>query len=451
VKILSYGTLLARTGQAGIYDRRLMAVGHSHRRTVVLSRSGTPSLEIPTDRPASGAPIADDGFTVMRKWRTGRSRPRAPRRGVWRRVRRVATVAALVVLVPVLASFASTMLQASNSSFSIRSVEWLRDHGAAGLVSRVESIYYSLTAPSKGGPALRRLPHVGVAGGAQGGSSHVGVPAEYRPRRIAPLTRTPLPGEGAWVATRRHAGPRAPVLVSTFRSEPTEYPRLVAGVAWIDTAHTVVTLYPGRSEPAVELPGRGPMEVPSRLRGRLLATFNSGFKLADSNGGFAMNGHTYAPLRDGKATFVRYRDGRVDVLAWHDGSNAPGDIVFARQNLPLIVEGGRLNPNLSESGEWGATLGNAVRVWRSGIGIDRHGNLIYAAANDQTVGSLARILAHAGAVRAMELDINSYWVTFNSYGAPGANDPQKLLGEMDRPATRYLEADDRDFFAVFER
>jgi hypothetical protein len=361
----------------------------------------------------------------------------------------VATAAALVALVPALASFTSTMLEPSNSSFSIRSVEWLRDHGAAGLVSRVESIYYNLTAPSKGGPALRKLPHVGVAGGTQSGSRQV--PAEYRPRRIAPLTRPALPGEGAWVATRRHAAPDAPLLVSTFRSEPTEYPRQVAGVAWIDTARTVVTLYPGRSEPAVELPARGPMEVPSSLRHRLLATFNSGFKLADASGGFAMDGHTYAPLREGQATFVRYRDGRVDVRAWHGGSTAPGDVVFARQNLPLIVAHGRLNPNLNESGEWGATLGNAVRVWRSGIGVDRHGNLIYAAANDQTVRSLARVLAHAGAVRAMELDINSYWVTFNSYGAPGASDAQKLLGEMERPATRYLEPDDRDFFAVFER
>jgi hypothetical protein len=51
----------------------------------------------------------------------------------------------------------------------------------------------------------------------------------------------------------------------------------------------------------------------------------------------------------------------------------------------------------------------------------------------------------------MELDMNSYWVTFNTYGAPGAAAPQKLLAEMERPATRYLEPDDRDFFAVYEK
>ncbi len=51
----------------------------------------------------------------------------------------------------------------------------------------------------------------------------------------------------------------------------------------------------------------------------------------------------------------------------------------------------------------------------------------------------------------MELDINSYWVTFNSYARPGAGAPSSLLPGMARPATRYLSPDDRDFFAVYLR
>ncbi|MBV9716904.1 MAG: hypothetical protein JOZ64_16130, partial [Solirubrobacterales bacterium] len=68
---------------------------------------------------------------------------------------------------------------------------------------------------------------------------------------------------------------------------------------------------------------------------------------------------------------------------------------------------------------WGATLGNAVRVWHSGVGLDARGNLLYGAADDQTAASLAEILQRAGAVRAMELDINSEWVTFNFFTAFG--------------------------------
>jgi hypothetical protein len=193
------------------------------------------------------------------------------------------------------------------------------------------------------------------------------------------------------------------------------------------------------------------MEVAPSQRGRLLATFNSAFKLSDSHGGFALDGHTYAPLHPGMATLVGTRDGRVDVRAWTGGATAPAGVLFARQNLPLIVDGGRPNPNLSDGPEWGLTLGNAIRVWRSGVGIDRAGHLIYAAANDQTVGSLANILIRAGAVRAMQLDINSYWVTFISYAAPFAGRPSSLLPDMTRGPDRYLSPDDRDFIAVYAR
>jgi hypothetical protein len=115
------------------------------------------------------------------------------------------------------------------------------------------------------------------------------------------------------------------------------------------------------------------------------------------------------------------------------------------------VQNGKLNPRVSNGSEWGATLGNEIRVWRSGVGVDAHGDLLYAAADNQTAESLALILQRAGAVRAMELDINYEWVTLNFYGGFGAADPTKLLPGMNREATRYLSPDDRDFFAVFTR
>jgi hypothetical protein len=240
------------------------------------------------------------------------------------------------------------------------------------------------------------------------------------------------------------------VLVTSYRPDP-NYPQMVAGVAWIDSAATSTQLYPGRAEPAVSMPSRGPMEVPASMRSRLVATFNSAFKLSDSGGGFASNGHTYAPMRDGTATIVRYRDGRIDIVDWTGGASAGADVAYARQNLPLIVSGGQLNANLSDGPEWGATLGNAVRVWRSGVGVDARGNLIYAVANDQTVGSLASILQHAGAIRAMELDINTYWPSFITYRSAGAVGAANLLPGMDRSPQRYLTPDDRDFFSVYLR
>jgi hypothetical protein len=365
------------------------------------------------------------------------------------RARRVLLFTALILALPALVSYASMLTQASDSSLSIRTVEWLRDNGARGLVNKVENVYYSLNAPSTGGPALHALPNQAAAVGALAQAARRRALA-YRPPRIRPVIHPALAGEGVWHPTLVGGGSRPPVLVTQFRPEAL-YPQNVAGVAWIDHAQTSVWLYPGRLEPAVSIPSRGPMEIPTHLRSKLVASFNSGFKLSDSGGGFATGGHTYAPLKNGLATILRYRNGTVDIQSWASGPKATANIIYARQNLPLIVNNGRLNPNLSSGPEWGATLGNAVRVWRSGLGIDRRGNLIYAAANYMTVGSLAQILRRAGAVRAMELDINTYWTSFITYRHPGAIGAANLLAGMDRSNQRYLTTEDRDFFGVYRR
>ena len=361
-----------------------------------------------------------------------------PRLTPIRRVRRVLVLALWMCSIPVAVSYVTTMLGPSNSSFTIRSFEWLRDHGAANIASGIEAIYYTMNAPARGGAPLRKLPLKAVTS-----------IESVHPPDIQPLIAPALPGEGVWVPTETWSGSNSPIQVAQFRSDP-NYPRMIAGVAWIDTRRASIQLYPGQLEPSVALP-RGPMEVPPDLRPRLLATFNSGFKLADSGGGFAMGDRTYAPLKDGLATVIGYRDGRVDIQAWTRGPDAPAAVQYARQDLPLIVSGGRPNPNLSDGPEWGATLGNAIRVWRSGIGVDANGNLIYAAADNQTVASLAQILIRAGAIRAMQLDINSYWVTLISYSQSGARDPSSLLPGMTRGPYRYLSPDDRDFFAVYLR
>jgi Phosphodiester glycosidase len=353
-------------------------------------------------------------------------------------------MAAALALLPALISYVGMAATPSNSSLSINSVEWLRDNGLRGLVNRVETIYYSLNAPATGGPALRALPKQASVNGGHGRARV----RYYHPRPIHPVIHPALPGEGVWHGTFAEGGSRPPVLITSYRPNPL-YPQLVAGVAWIDASRTSIWLYPGAQEPAVAMPSRGPEEVPMTMRSKLVATFNSAFKLADSGGGFASGGHTYAPLHDGMATIVRYTNGRVDVVDWNHGPTAPAGVVYARQNLPLIVDNGHLNPNLSTGPEWGATLGNAVQVWRSGVGVDRRGNLIYAAANYQTVASLAAILKRAGAVRAMELDINSYWPSFITYRYPGAKAPANLLPSMTRSPLRYLTPDDRDFFAVY--
>ncbi|MBV9607220.1 MAG: phosphodiester glycosidase family protein [Solirubrobacterales bacterium] len=406
------------------YEERILA----YERGVAPTRSRAPA---PSRAPARSRPLP----TRARPRR--RARPTSLLRF---RVRRILALAVVFLVLDAFASFAGAMLRPSNVGAGVRVVEWLRDNGAAGLVSDVEAMYYSLNAPSTGGAALRALPTVGISGAVRPGS--------YAPAPIAPAIEPALPGEGVWHGTGPLVAGASPVLVTSFRPDPL-YPQMVAGVAWIDTSRVALALYPGRYEPPND--GAPAADVPPQLRSGLVAAFNAGFKLEDSGGGFVDQGHVYAPLRDGQATLIAYRDGRVDVRTWTGGPVPAADVVFARQNLPLIVSGGRLNPNLSDGPEWGATLGNAVRVWRSAVGVDAHGNLLYGAADLQTAASIARVLQRAGAIRAMELDINSEWVTFDYFGGWDASGPHKLLPDMTRDPTRYLTPDDRDFFAAYAR
>jgi Phosphodiester glycosidase len=356
------------------------------------------------------------------------------------RWRRLLTAAGAVLLAVFLFSYVTAMLQPSSLPLGVRSVEWLRANGAAWLVNDFENLYYQWTAPKKGGPPLRTLRTVGIAAARK---------TQIRPPRIRAALTPALPGEGVWRAVGAPVDGSPPVLATTFRPSAA-YPRLVAYVAWIDHARTQLALYPGRYEPPSGLP-RGPMQVPYGERWRLLASFNSGFTSRDGHGGFAVDGRTYTPLQPDKGTLVEYANGRVDVVAWRGGPTPGLGVVLARQNLPLIVDHGRPAPNLTDGPEWGATLGNAILVWRSAVGVDRHGNLLYAAADYQTVGTLAQILVRAGAVRAIELDINAEWPSFITYRHAGALVPSKLVPNGQQPPSRYLRPDDRDFFAVYRR
>jgi len=349
---------------------------------------------------------------------------------------------AVVLLSPVLYSYITTMLRPSSLPVGVRSVEWLRTHHGNWLVDEAEHIYYSWKAPSKGGPQLKSLPAIGL-----GADGHARSAAW--PRRIKPVFAHPLPGEGIWEPTGPSVGGRPPVLVTTFRTE-LAYPRIAAYVAWFDQKRTALAFYPGRYEPP-NAPVRGPISVPYGQRWRLLATFNSGFTYIDGKNGSSINGLSYEPLQDGLPTLIGYPNGRVDIRTWTGGPNAGPAVAFARQSLALIIQNGRLSPALNDSSQWGRTLGNAVRVWRTGVGIDGRGNLIYAAANDQTVITLVRILQRAGAVRAMQFDINPEWPTLITYRHHGGPRPTKVVPNGMQPATRYLVPDDRDFFAVYRR
>jgi hypothetical protein len=404
-------------------------------------------MNSPGDAAGPRSDVAPDAILAARRALRRHAAARRRRRRRWL----VALLVPLVVLSPGLYSYTTTMLQPSSLPLGVRSVEWLREHHGNWLVDEVEHIYYGWwKAPKKGGPQLRKLPIVGIA--------RPRSPARARPHaapwppRVKPVFPHPLPGEGVWRGTGPLVNGKPPVLITTFRTER-DYPRIVAYVAWFDHARTAFAYYPGRYEPP-SAAVRGPMMVPNDQRWRLLATFNGGFTHADGNNGSTDNGAINEPLTDANATLLGYRDGRVAIVKWDGGPNASPNVAWARQSLAPIVWNGRINPALNinpNSPQWGYTLGGVTRVWRTGIGIDRRGNLIYAVADDQTVITLAKILQHVGAVRAMELDINPEWHTLITYTHHHGLLPTLVEPQPMQPPTRYLTPDDRDFFAVYRR
>jgi hypothetical protein len=365
----------------------------------------------------------------------------------------VALLAVALALVPVAWSYGHALTRPSGESLGIRTTEWVRDHGGRGVVAWAETAWYNHHQPKKGGvPALSALPKVTTA-------PPTTAPATADvPGPVRLLASPALLGEGRWQPTGRNGADGLPLLYTTFMRPDPVHTSLVTGLAWMDPSRVRLALYSGYDEPG----GRGwtlTAPLPYALRPGLVAAFNSGFKLADSRGGYMAEGRVAPghPLVDGRASLIVRSDGTATVGMWgRDAVMGPG-IVAVRQNLQLLIDGGREATNLDVNSlaVWGWTVKNATLVWRSGVGVDAHGHLIYAAGTGLSVRSLANVLLAAGCVRAMELDINSQWVAFFSYAGdpavPGGTAGTKLIPDMSASVNRYFAPSDRDFFAVFAR
>jgi hypothetical protein len=226
-------------------------------------------------------------------------------------------------------------------------------------------------------------------------------------------------------------------------------PSDVAYAAWVRTSSTILALYPGYKGPGPTNLPRGAEMVPLSGRSRLLATFNSGFYEADSAAGFYANHTLYFPMVAGLATVVRYTNGKVDVVRWTGGARPGPTILMARQNLALLVSNERATTRTQNNALWGLTLHGLAAVWRTALGVDSRGNLVYAAAPDQTAAGMAAVMVKLHVVRAMQLDINPEWPIFVSYGAAGAQTPSLFVPNPNQVPGRFLYSSTKDFFAVF--
>lgn len=102
---------------------------------------------------------------------------------------------------------------------------------------------------------------------------------------------------------------------------------------------------------------------------------------------------------------------------------------------------------------WGRTPTSDIYTWRSGLGITQNGNLIYAVGNNLIPDTLAAALKMGGAIDAMQLDINPYWVRFNIFDTKGDGtyNTSTLMKGIYNGSREYLNGYIKDFFYVYKR
>lgn len=196
-------------------------------------------------------------------------------------------------------------------------------------------------------------------------------------------------------------------------------------------------------------------EISRPERRAVVAAFNGGFKLATDSGGFESYGRVARPLGYGLGSIVTYSDGYTDIGSWHQGVPAPGrQVASVRQNLDLLIAGGRAAATTGCLTCWGPTLGGTVDPARSALGVTADGRLIWAGGEHLTVSALTDALLGARVVRAVELDINPEWVAGYLYGHRGGRGPLApvpvVAGQPGIPG-QFLAPDSRDFFTVVAR
>ena len=370
----------------------------------------------------------------------------------------MAVAGLLLLMAPLGWSIGNALVAPGTDSVAARLAEWGRNHGLGVVVLGLERLQYQLHPPATGGtpaPGLLQNPvtHPRRAAtlrrvGPGGPRNH---PIPMRPR-LATFAAPALPGEGVWRTLVQVHGQPA-VQAAFLRPDPV-HTSYLTGVVWMSSKLLRFQLHPGFDQPGGQWPV--PNWIPPARRRGLVATWNGAFKLVDAHGGFYLDGRTAGALVPGAASEVFYRNGTMAVGSWGREVRRSPDVVGVRQNLGLLIDHGRIVPDVNASPlfHWGLTLGGAYFVFRSGVGITRQGDIVYVSGNALSAQSLAAILARAGCVRAMELDINPAWVSFMSYHAgrhPGSPTPKSLLPDYQRPPDRYFQHTSRDFVAAYAR
>ena len=367
-------------------------------------------------------------------------------------------------------SITGALTSPGTDTVQARLAEWGHDHGLAGVVTTLEQWQYDLNPPSKGGsvdakqftdlgpttaPNTAKPSKNGERPAVQGRrpSSPAADVIAMQPRMPAPPGLTLEPGEGEFQVAVQTPDGQPVVQVARIRPDAV-YTGVTADVAVIDQKHSSYVLHPGHEGGLNSIITTVPNQIDANARPNLIALFNGGFKISESHGGYYDHGVTAAPLVDGAASEVIFKDGHMAVGMWgrdYSFQKNP-DIVSVRQNLKLMVDDGQVVPYIDDSSTWGRADHGSAAVWRSGVGVKADGDIVWVGGNELTAPSLARLLKDAGAVRAMQLDINLRWADFQYFpNRDGNPDTSKLYEDFLQGPNKFFVNSTKDFMAVYLR
>ena len=268
-----------------------------------------------------------------------------------------------------------------------------------------------------------------------------------------------LMGEGEW-SPYLYDEQGDPTAVRTFLQPDPARPFALAAIIAFDLRRTKLNFVLGTEEPALRdgPTGYGFIPETDKQPGKLLATFNGGFKATHGRFGAIGQGVTAIPPREGYGTVVIYQDGTVKLDAW-GSEQLPTDsdtdtILALRQNARLVVQNGEITDEVYNNSveDWGGTIDYNIVTWRSGLGLNAAGDVLYFFAGPSlSMPALGEAMQTAGVNNGILLDINESWVHFATHlpDEQGGFTSEPLFPDvMSFQPNRYLFQSTRDFFYI---
>lgn len=358
-------------------------------------------------------------------------------------------VTALGVFLAVVAwSYGSFVIRSDDGDFTQRSANWARNHHLGMFVDKMEQWRYSKPPSTKPAEELDLAASTISVATTVPPSTTIAPELSVEPENLTPVVTPALPDEGVWKPIATTSDGKVVAWATSIRPLP-DHASVVATFVTIDQESLTAGLFNG-----YELPG-GSWINDSHLRGNqinsVIATFNGGFRFEHFRGGYFTEGKMLKELKDGEATFAISNEGKVLIGQYGRDMTNDGTWKTLRQNLPLVVDGGKDNVANNPGVYWGTDYHDTIYVLRSAVCQAKSGAVIYAIAGDVDINLLSQTLIVGGCERAMELDINGNWPRLITYTNLGSRDRKGVLvdNRMETP-DRYLLDSRKDYFAFFD-